>query len=104
MKSTVEKSIKLFENPVQWKNAALVQYVDNTIYAVAQDSKLTKLDMNLENRQVYGDRVSQEVFALTATHQFVALGGVNAKVTVYDKRGNLALVSKTKHTKVKNSP
>ena len=82
----------------------MVQYVNNTIYAVAQDSKLTKLDMNLDNRQVFGDRVSQEVFALTATHQFVALGGVNAKVTVYDKRGNLALVSETKHTKVKNSP
>ena len=93
--STVEKSIKLFDNSVQWKNATLVHYVDNTIYAVAQDSKLTKLNLNLENRQVLGCTVSQEVFALTATNRFVALGGVSAKVTVYDTEGNITLVRTT---------
>ena len=91
--STVKKSIRLFVNPVQWKNATLVQYVDNTIYAVAQDSKLMKLDISLENRQVIGDTVSEEVFALTATNRFVALGGVSAKVTVYNTEGNITLVS-----------
>ena len=93
--STVEKSIKLFDNSVQWKNATLVQYVNNTIYAVAQDSKLTKLNLTLENRQVLGDTVSHEVFALTATNLFVALGGVSAKVTVYDTEGNITLVRTT---------
>ena len=48
--------------------------------------------MNLEVEKVLGQKVEKEILALVATPDYVALGGVDKKVTVYDAFGNLALV------------
>ena len=74
---SVEKSIKLFTNSVQEKNATLVQYCDGIIYAAAEDSCVTKLDMNLKTRKVIGTKIEELIFTLVASHQYVAFGGVN---------------------------
>lgn len=92
---SIEKSVELFENSVQEKNATLVQYTSNRIYAVAEESSLTLLNMSLEVVKVLGPKVEKEVLALVATQDYVALGGVDKKVTVYDEFGNLALVKQT---------
>ena len=83
----------MFENSDQKKNAALVQYSDGKIYAVAEDSYLTQLDLNLENRLVLGRIIKKKIYALVATPAYVAVGGRNKKVTVYNTQGYCALVS-----------
>ena len=90
---TIEKSVELFNHSNQEKNATLVQYTSNRIYAVAEDSSLTQLNMNLEVEKVLGRKIEKEILALVATQDYVALGGVAKKVTVYDEFGNLALVN-----------
>ena len=49
--------------------------------------------MNLKIRKVIGKKIEKEIFALVATHQYVAVGGENKKVTVHDNEGRLILVS-----------
>ena len=90
---TIEKSVELFNHSNQEKNATLVQYTSNRIYAVAEDSSLTQLNMSLEVEKVLGRKIEKEILALVATQDYVALGGVDKKVTVYDEFGNLALVN-----------
>ena len=70
-----------------------MQYTSNRIYAVAEDSSLTQLNMSLEVEKVLGRKIEKEILALVATQDYVALGGVDKKVTVYDEFGNLALVN-----------
>ena len=91
--NTVEKKIKLFTNSDQEKNATLVQYVDGRIYAVAEDSSLTQLNMNLRIEKVLGHKIQWKSYCLVATRDYVAVGGENKKVTVYDKTGRCLLVS-----------
>ena len=91
--SSLEKSIQLFTNSDQEKNATLVQFYDGKIYAVAEDSCLTQLDSNLENKKVIGQKIQEKIHAFVATPDYIAIGGQNWKVTVYDKKGDLALVS-----------
>ena len=83
----------MFNDSVQWKNATLVQNCDGTIYAAAEDSCVTKFDMNLKIRKVIGNKIENEVCALVATHQYVAFGGWNEKVTVHDNEGRLIVVN-----------
>ena len=89
----MEKSIQLFSNSDQEKNATLVQFCDGRIYAAAEDSCLTQLDLDLNVQKVLGQKIDKEIFALVATRDYVAVGGRNCKVTVYGKGGDLALVS-----------
>ena len=82
----------MFTNWDQEKNAALVHYCDGIIYAAAEDSCVTQLDTNLEIRKVIGNKIEKDIFAFFATHQYVAVGGANKKVTVHDNEGRLILV------------
>ena len=91
--SSIEKSIKLFSNSDQEKNATLVQYSEGKIYAVAEDASLTQLDMNLQVQKVLGQKLEEQIYALVATPDYVALGGENKEVKVHDNKGDLALVS-----------
>ena len=90
---SIEKSVKLFSNSDQWKNATLIQYSDGKIYAVAEDSSVTELDMILQNKRIFGRKVQKEIRAFVATPDYVAVGGYNKKVTVHDKRGDAILVN-----------
>ena len=90
---SIEKCVKLFSNSDQEKNATHVQYSDGRIYAIAQDSSLTQLDLDLEVQKVLGQKVEKRIHALVASSDYVAFGGYNDKVTVYDKTGDLVLVS-----------
>ena len=90
---SIEKSIKLFSNSDQKKNATLVQHSDGRIFAVAEDSNVTVLDMNLENKKLFGQKVEEEIFAFVVTPDYVAVGGRNKKVTVHDKSGFAVLVN-----------
>ena len=91
--SSLQKSIQLFANLDQEKKATLIQFCGGKIYAVAEDSCLTQLDSNLQNKKVIGQKIQEKIHALVATPDYIAIGGVNCKVTVYDKKGDLALVS-----------
>ena len=90
---SIEKCIKLFSNSDQEKNATHVQYSDGKIYAIAENSSLTQLDLVLEVQKILGQKVDKKVNALVATSDYVAFGGDYCNVTVYDKTGDLVLVS-----------
>ena len=49
--------------------------------------------MNLEIQKVIGNKIEDQIFTLVATHQYVAVGGENKKVTVHDNEGRFILVS-----------
>ena len=49
--------------------------------------------VDLEVQKVLGQKVEKRIHALVATSDYVAFGGDNNKVTVYDKTGDLVLVS-----------
>ena len=71
----------------------MVQYSDGRIYAAAEDSCLTQLDLNLEIQKVLGQKIEKQIYALVATADYVAVGGENEKVTVYNKEGISVLVT-----------
>ena len=91
--NSIEKSTKLFTNMYQYKNATLVQYSGGKIYAVAEDSCVTVLDMNLRVEKDFGQKNEETIYAFVATPDYVAVGGLNNKVTVYNKRGDILLVN-----------
>ena len=82
----------MFKNSDQCKNAALVRYSDGRIYAVAENSSITVLNMKLQVRRVIGKNVQSEIYAFVVTPDYVAVGGANRKALVYNKRGDLVLV------------
>ena len=49
--------------------------------------------MNLKGQKVFGNKIEVGIRALVATPQYVAVGGFDRKVTVYDKEGSCLLVS-----------
>ena len=90
---SIEKCVKLFSSSNQAKNATHVKYSDGRIYAIAENSSLTQLDLVLEVQKVLGQKVEKRIHALVATSDYVAFGGYYCNVTVYDKTGDLVLVS-----------
>ena len=92
-RNSIEKSIKLFKNSDQSKNAAFVRYSDWRIYAVAEESSITVLNMQLEVEKVIGQKFHYQIDAFVATPNYVAVGDANNKVSVYNKGGDLVLVS-----------
>ena len=83
--ASIEKSIQMFTNSDQQKNATLVKYSDGRIYAVAEDASVTVLDMDLRIEKVLGQKVEKEIRTFVATPDYVAVGGFNDKVTAFDK-------------------
>ena len=91
--NSIEKSVKLSKNSDQNKNATLARYSDGRIYAVAEDSSITVLNMNLQIEKVFDQKVPDQIYAFVVTPYYVAVGGANGKVLVYDKSGDMLLVS-----------
>ena len=51
--------------------------------------------MSLQIKKVFGGRIEKKIRVLVATPEYVAVGGDNTKVQVYDREGEKMMVSYT---------
>ena len=88
-------SKKLFSNSDQDKNATLVQYANEKIFAVGRaESQLHVLDLELNVMKVVDHQFEETISVMVSTGSYVAIGESNGSVTVFDNKGNHVLVSK----------
>ena len=88
------KSKKLFNNSGQWKNATLVAYADNKIFAVGKkEARLHILDLELNILKVVDHQFVKGITVMKSSNSFVAIGEYGGNVTVFDKNGRRVLVS-----------
>ena len=88
------KSKKLFSNSEQSYNATLVQYVDNKIFAIGRsEARLHIVDLELNVLQVVDYQFTKNISVIKSSNLYVAIGDIAGNVTVFEKVGNLVLVS-----------
>ena len=76
-----------------FEKAVLVEYTNGKIFAIAEDSALVLLGLNLETKAVIENCLPGKINSLQATDKYVSYGGFNNLVTILDLDGQLALVS-----------
>ena len=88
------KSRKLFKNTQQSKNATLVQYADNKIFALGiKKARLHILDLELNVLKVADHQFEGSIMVMKSSESFLGIGDLKGNVTILDHDGNLVLVS-----------
>ena len=89
------KSKKIFNNAEQWKNATLVSYAGNKIFAVGRfEARLHILDLELNTLKVADHRFEGNISVIKPSRSYVAIGEYSSgNVVVFDRNGNQVLVS-----------
>ena len=89
------KSKKLFNNSEQCKNATLVQYADNKIFAIGhREARLHILDLKLRTLKVVDHKFEEWINVMKSSNLYIGVGEeTHGNVTVFDHNGNRVLVS-----------
>ena len=89
------KSKKIFNNAEQTKNATLVAYAGNKIFAVGRsEARLHILDLALNTLKVADHQFEKSIRVIKASGSHVAIGEYSSgNVVVFDHNGNRLLVS-----------
>ena len=89
------KSKKIFNNAKQERNATLVAYADNKIFAVGRSkARLHILDLALNTLKVAGHQFEKSISVVKASGSHVAIGeSWSGNVVVFDHNGKRVLVS-----------
>ena len=78
---------------MQWKNATLVQYAKDKIFAIGlAESKLHIFNLDLKVLKVVDYEFKDEISVLVASDYYAATGDGSGNVTVFKHNGDLALV------------
>ena len=73
--------------------AVLVKYFNKEIYAIAEDSSLFFLGLDLQTKAVISNNVTGKINCLEASAGYISYGGFNNHVAVVDRNGQYCLVS-----------
>ena len=88
------KSKKIFNNAEQWKNATLVSYAGNKIFAVGRfEARLHILDLALNTLKVADHQFEERISVIKSSEPYVAIGEYIGNVIVFDHNGKRVLVS-----------
>ena len=89
-----QQSKKVFNNSEQFKNATLVKYRNNRIYAIGyREATLTIMDLSLGLIKVVPHKFENPIRLLVASSKYIAVGEFAGNVSVFDDKENLVLVS-----------
>ena len=89
------KSKKIFNHADQVRNATLVAYADNKIFAVRySEARLHILDLELNTLKVADHQFEKSISVIKPSGSYVAIGEyASGNVVVFDHNGNRLLVS-----------
>ena len=88
------KSKKIFNNAKQWKNATLVAYAGNKIFAIGySQARLHILDLALNTLKVADHQFEERISVIKSSEPYVAIGEYIGNVIVFDHNGKRVLVS-----------
>ena len=76
-----------------FKKAVLVEHSNQEIFAIAEDSALYLLGLDLETKAVIGNCLPGKINCLRVTDRYISYGGFNNLVMVLSRDGQLSLVS-----------
>ena len=91
LNDSTPKSRKVFNQSEQWRNATLVRYANNKIFATGY-AKLHILDLELETYKVV-DHEFNDISVLAASDNYVAIGDWDRHVNIFNHNGDRVLVS-----------